>query len=386
MVHNDGFDMKSASAGPGAIVYEQFGSIHLFDLKSGKAKRVEISVSGDIPSLRPSFEKVASRISNAALSPSGARAVFEARGEVFTVPADKGDVRNLTNTSGVAERNPAWSPDGKQIAYFSDESGEYELHIQAQDGMGAVEKIGLGNPPAFYYNPTWSPDSKKIAYEDSLRQLWYIDLETKQPVRVDRDTYFTPQRGLNPDWSPDSKWMVYTKILKNHLRAVFLYSLADGQPHQVSDGMSDAEFAKFDKNGKYLYFTASTNLGLTTAWLDMSGDARPTSSNVYVAVLRKADASPLAPESDEEKGAEAKTADEGIQNTDSRGQNRSARHRSADSRAAHSRARLSLAGHRQDWHPVSHGEGAKSRGAARRTGNLNALQVRSENSQDRQGA
>ncbi len=318
LVHNDGFDMKSASGGPGAIVYEQFGSIHLFDLKSGKAKRVEISVSGDIPSLRPSFEKVASRISNAALSPTGARAVFEARGEIFTVPADKGDVRNLTNTSGVAERSPAWSPDGKQIAYFSDESGEYQLHIQAQDGMGAVQKIGLGNPPAFYYDPTWSPDSKKIAYEDSLRQLWYIDLENKQPVRVDRDTYFTPQRGLNPDWSPDSKWIAYTKILKNHLRAVFLYSLADGRPHQVSDGMSDAEFAKFDKNGKYLYFTASTNLGLTTAWLDMSGDARPTSSNVYVAVLRKEDASPLAPESDEEKGADVKTADKESKNSESK--------------------------------------------------------------------
>ena len=326
LVHNDGYDMKSASAGPGAIVYEQFGSIHLFDLKSGKAKQVDITVSGDIPSLRPSFEKVASRISNASLSPTGARAVFEARGEIFSVPAEKGDVRNLTNTSGVAERSPAWSPDGKQIAYFSDESGEYQLHLRAQDGMGDVQKIGLGTPPAFYYDPVWSPDSKKIAYEDSQRQLWYIDLADKKPVRMDKDTYFTPQRGLNPDWSPDSKWIAYTKILKNHLRAVFLYSLADGQPHQASDGMSDAEFAKFDKNGKYLYFTASTNVGLTTAWLDMSGDERPTSSSVYVAVLRKEDASPLAPESDEEKGEakEAKTAegeskkpDAGIQNSES---------------------------------------------------------------------
>ncbi len=106
-------------------------------------------------------------------------------------------------------------------------------------------------------------------------------------MRIDQDTYFTPQRGLNPDWSPDSKWIAYTKILKNHLRAVFLYSLDDGQPHQASDGMSDAQFAKFDKNGKYLYFTASTNVGLTTAWLDMSGDDRPTSRNVYVTVLEK---------------------------------------------------------------------------------------------------
>ena len=314
LVHNEGYDIKSASAGSGAIVYEQFGSIHLFDVKSGKEKKVEISVAGDIPTLLPTFEKLGSKITNAALSPTGARAVFEARGEIFTVPAEKGDVRDLTNTPGVAERSPSWSPDGNRIAYFSDESGEYALHIRSQnglgqDGSGDIQKISLGTPPAFYYEPVWSPDNKKIAYEDSQRQLWYIDLEKKQPVRIDQDTYFTPERGLRPDWSPDNKWVAYTKILKNHMRAVFLYSLDDAKPHQLSDGMSDAEFAKFDKNGKYLYFTASTNVGLTTAWLDMSGDARPVSRNVYVAVLRKEDASPVAPESDEEKGGEAKKED-----------------------------------------------------------------------------
>jgi tricorn protease len=309
LLHNDGFDIKSASAGPGAIVYEQFGSIHLFDLKSGKSKQVEISVSGDIPALRPSFEKLSTKITNAGLSPTGARAVFEARGEIFTVPAEKGDVRDITNTPGVAERYPAWSPDGKQIAYFSDESGEYQLHLRAQNGLGDVQKISLGAQPTFYYDPTWSPDSKKIAYQDSQRQLWYIDLESKKPVLIDRDTYFTPERGFHPDWSPDSKWIAYTKILKNHLRAVFLYSLDDGQPHQASDGMSDAQYAKFDKNGKYLYFTASTNVGLTTSWLDMSGDERPISRSVYVAVLRKDDASPLAPESDEETAKENKNSE-----------------------------------------------------------------------------
>jgi tricorn protease len=316
LVHNDGFDMKSASLGPGAIVYEQFGSIHLYDLQTGKAKKVEITVSGDIPALRPSFEKLASRISNASLSPTGARALFEARGEIFTVPAEKGDARDLTNTSGVAERFPAWSPDGQRIAYFSDESGEYALHLRPQNGLGEVEKIQL--PPGFYYDPNWSPDGKKIVYENSQRQLWYMDLESKNPVLIDKDTYFTPVRGMNPDWSPDSKWIVYTKILKNHLRAVFLYSLAEGQPHQASDGMSDAQFARFDKSGKYLYFTASTNAGLTTAWLDMSGDERPTSASVYVAVLRKDDPSPLAPESDDEKGALAKGENKGDKNSESK--------------------------------------------------------------------
>ncbi|HEY1340741.1 MAG TPA: PDZ domain-containing protein, partial [Bryobacteraceae bacterium] len=304
-IANTGLDIKSASAGPGAIVYEQFGAIYLYDLKSGKTKQVDIRVSGDIPTARPSFEKLGTKVAMGGLSPTGARAVFEARGEIFTVPAEKGDVRNLTNTSGVAERNPSWSPDGKRIAYFSDESGEYQLHLRNQDGMGEVQKIDLGQPPAFYYNPTWSPDSKKMAYTDSRLQLWYIDLEKKTPAKIDKDAYDTPFRDMNPVWSPDSKWIAYTPLLKNHLRALCLYSTEEGAKHQVSDGLSDAEYAAFDKNGKHLYFTASTNLGLTTAWLDMSSYGRRTTRNVYVVVLNKKDPSPLAPESDEEKAADA---------------------------------------------------------------------------------
>ncbi|MGA2598845.1 MAG: PDZ domain-containing protein [Bryobacteraceae bacterium] len=308
-IRNEGLDIKWASAGPGAIVYEQFGGIYLYDLKSGGAKQVDIRIAGDIPAMRPAFEKVEGHFTHAKLSPSGVRAVFEAHGEILTAPAEKGDIRNLTNTPGVAERDPSWSPDGKRIAYFSDESGEYALHIRPQNGTGAVDKIDLGKPPAFYYQPVWSPDSKKIAYTDNRLQLWYIDLDKKTPVLIDADTYDTPEHNLNPDWSPDNKWIGYTKLLKNHLRAVFLYSTEDGKSRQVTDGMSDAQFAKFDKNGKYLYFMASTNLGLSPAWLDMSSDDHTTTSNVYAAVLSKTEASPLEPESDEEKGPDKKADD-----------------------------------------------------------------------------
>ena len=138
VVPNTGFDIKSASAGSDAIVYEQFGAIYLFDLKSRRGRKVEVQIAADLPATRPTFEKVARTAQNADLSPTGVRAIFEARGEVLTVPAEKGDIRNLTNTPGVAERYPSWSPDGKRIAYFSDESGEYELHLRAQDGMGEV--------------------------------------------------------------------------------------------------------------------------------------------------------------------------------------------------------------------------------------------------------
>ncbi len=307
VVKNDGFDFKSASAGPDAIVIEQFGALKLYDLNSGKVTTVSVQVHGDLPELRSQFVKVeARRLHNAQLSPAGVRAVVEAWGEIFTIPSDKGDIRNLTHSPAVADRDPAWSPDGKSICYFSDEPGEYELQIREQNGTGPVKHVNLGNPPSYFYSPTWSPDSKKILYTDKRLNLWYVEVASGKLTKVDTDRYDTPFRNLNPAWSPDSKWITYTKQLQNHLRAVFVYSLEQGKASQISDGMSDAEYAVFDKNGKYLYFTASTDVGLGLSWLDMSSIGHPQSRSVYVAVLRKEDPSPLAPESDEEKIKEAK--------------------------------------------------------------------------------
>jgi tricorn protease len=305
VISEEGPDILSASAGPGAIVFERLGSLNLLDLDSGKSKQLDIKVAGDFPGVRPRFEKVAKAVRSARLSPTGVRAVLGARGEVVTVPAEKGHARNLTETPGVAERDPAWSPDGKTIAYFSDESGEYALHLRGQDGRGEVRKVGLGDPPSFFYEPSWSPDSKKIAYTDKRLNLWYVDLDegSPTPTKVDTNTYDSPARTLDPAWSPDGRWLAYTKQLKNHMRAVFVYSVEDGKAHQLTDGLSDARFAAFDKGGKYLYFTASTDVGPTTGWLDMSSMSRPVTRSVYVAVLGKDQASPLAPESDEEKAA-----------------------------------------------------------------------------------
>lgn len=307
---NDGLDIKSASAGPDVIAFERFGSINLYDLKSGKTRSVDITVSGDLPGVRPRFEKVAANIGYFAISPSGARAVFGARGEILTVPAEKGDVRNLTKTPGVMERDPAWSPDGKWVAYFSDESGEYALHLREQNGMGEVKKISLGNPSSFFYSPVWSPDSKKIVFTDKRLNVWYVELEKGSPVKVDTNPYENPFSVLEPSWSPDSKWITYTKQLKNHLGAVFVYSLESGKTTQITDGLSDSRFASFDKNGKYLYFTASTDIGPSTGWLDMSSFPHQVTRSVYVAVLAKGEASPLAPESDEEKIGEDKKPQE----------------------------------------------------------------------------
>jgi tricorn protease len=300
-VRNDGFDLVSASAGPGVIVYEQFGSLHLYDLKTGKAKPVEIRLNADLPSVRPRYEKALNYIRNYSLSPAGARALFEARGEILSAPAEKGDIRNLTNTPGVMERDPTWSPDGKWIAYFSDESGEYKLHLRGQNGSGEVKKIGLGSAPSFYYAPLWAPDSKKIAYRDKRLNIWYVEVEKGAPVKVDTDTYEDPFVFMTPAWSPDSGWISYAKQLKSHLRAVFAYSLESGKSTQITDGMSDAQHVAFDKNGKYLYFTASTDVGPAMGWLDLSSTSHRVTRSVYVVVLRKDLPSPLAPESDEEK-------------------------------------------------------------------------------------
>ena len=306
---NDGLDIKTASAGPDVIVYEKFGELHLFHPDTSAVEKLEVKVAGDLPSTRPRFEKVSDNIMNAALSPSGVRAVFEARGEILTVPAEKGDIRNLTKTSGVAERDPAWSPDGKWVAYFSEASGEYALHLAEQSGLGETRKIDLGDPPSYYYSPVWSPDSEKLAYTDKRLKLWTVDLESGKRVEVDSNTYDSPFHTMDPSWSPDSNWLTYTKQLASHLHAVFLYSLETGEKHQVSDGMSDARYSIFDKGGKHLYFTASTDVGPTTGWLDMSSVNRPVSRSVYVVVLSKDDPSPLAPESDEES-VEVKRAED----------------------------------------------------------------------------
>jgi len=312
VLENKGLDIKSISAGPDALVYEQFGGIYVLDTASGKAERVNIHVAGDLPSTRPHWEKAADKISNAAISPAGVRAVFETRGEIVTAPAEKGDIRNLTRTSGVVERDPAWSPDGKWIAYFSDESGEYALHLKDQSGLGEVKKINLGNPPSFFYNPNWSPDSKKISYIDKRLNVWYVDIDKGTPVKVDSDLYEDPTYTLDPAWSPDSKWLTYSRYLPSHFRAVFVYSTDNGKSSQVTDGMGEARFPVFDRNGKYIYFGASTDFGLSSGWLDLTSFQHPVSRNIYAVVLKKGEPSPTAPESDDEKigGTAEKKSDE----------------------------------------------------------------------------
>jgi tricorn protease len=298
LVKNTGKDMWSASAGPGAIVYEQFGEVHLFDIASGKEHVVPIEIEADLTEVRPRFQNVSRELRNPAISATGVRAVFEAHGEVITVPADKGEARNLTNTPGVMERDPAWSPDGKSIAFFSDESGEYALHIKPQTGAGETKKIALQGKSAYYFDPKWSPDSKSIAFTDNMTNLWTVDVAAGKVTKVDSDYLYTLNRSFN--WSGDSKWIAFERFGTNRMRSIWVWNADTGKSTQITDGMSDARHPAFDRDGQYLYFTASTNYGPTSSGLDMTSDEHEVNSSVYLAVLPNNLASPLAPESDEE--------------------------------------------------------------------------------------
>jgi tricorn protease len=309
LIKNTGKDIVSASAGPGGIVYEQFGAIHIYQISSRKEYAVPIDIEADLSEVRPHFQNVSREIRDARISPTGKRAVFEAHGEILTAPAEKGDVRNLTNSPGVMDRAPAWSPDGQSIAYFSDESGEYALHIKAQDGEKPAKKIALAGKSAFYFNPRWSPDSKRIAFNDNQLNLWEVEVASGKVTKVDTDYIYEPSRDFA--WSGDSKWIAFVKSLPNRQHAVFLYSLDSGKSTQVTDGMSDARDPAFDRDGQYLYFTASTNYGPTSSGLDMTSDEHEVTRNVYLTVLPNNIPSPLAPESDEEKpGGDPATAGE----------------------------------------------------------------------------
>jgi tricorn protease len=302
------FPVMNACAGGGHVVYEQAGYLHLLDPATGVAKKLTIGVAADLPETRPRYAKGAKFIRNASLSPTGVRVAVEFRGEIVTLPAEKGDVRNLTNTTTIHERSPVWSPDGRWIAYFSDESGEYQMHIQSQDGKGDVRRFKL--PGAGYYEfPAWSPDSQKIAYVDNARTLYWIDVKTGVSKKVGSDMLYGPVKTLIPTWSPDSKWIAYAGNNRSYIRTIWVHSIEKDRTSAITDGLSDASAPVFDKSGKYLFFFASTDAGPVRNWFSLENENLQVRNAIYLAVLRKDLPSPLVKESDEEK-APAATADE----------------------------------------------------------------------------
>ncbi|MDF9795038.1 tricorn protease [Catalinimonas alkaloidigena] len=292
------FDCKNLEGGNATLIFENGGYLHTLNPEGGEPEKLSIEVVGDFPWARPHWSKIEDYVDHLSISPTGKRVAISARGDVFTVPADKGSVRNLTNTSGVADRQVAWSPDGKYISWFSDEGGEYQLVISGQYGK-EKRKIEIEHP-TFYYHPTWSPDSKYLSFYNENRTLMIVEVESGALTEVDNEGFAHPQHVIYGEWAPDSKWLAYTKRLSNEYAAIFVYSLDQQKSFQLTDGMADCQMPAWDASGKYIYFTASTDYGLNVGWLDMSSYDHPVNRAIYLAVLSKDEPSPLSPESDDE--------------------------------------------------------------------------------------
>jgi tricorn protease len=294
-------DIKWPSLGSDAVVFEKGGSLWVMDLPSEKTARIQVLVPSDKPETRAEYRNVAKWIGGWDLSPSAKRAVLEARGDLFTVPAEKGEVRNLTRSPGTRERDPAWSPDGKWVAYLSDRSGEYEIHVIPSDGTGADRQVTKGGT-TFRFGPRWSPDSKKIAFSDKTRTLYWCDVAGGAITRVDKGEF-----GEIHDytWSGDSRFIAYSKNGANYFGIVMLYSLESGKTTPISNGLTDDFAPAFDPEGKWLFFVSRRTFDLAAFAFDLGYRAAST-DKIYAVTLRADLPSPVAPQSDEETGEAAK--------------------------------------------------------------------------------
>jgi tricorn protease len=305
VTHFTDFDIHFPAIGPQDLVFEAGGVLYRMDLATEKASAVPVKVITDKSAMKPRQEKVANLIQNAGISPSGKRAVFEARGDLFTVPAEHGAVMDLTRTSGAAERDPTWSPDGEWLAYWTDASGEYQLAVRKSDGTGAPKTL-TSFESGFRYTPYWSPDSRKLAFIDQTGTLRILDRDSGKLSTTDHSAMWMGEgslRGFTVSWSPDSRWLAYSMEQDNHHGAVVLYDTKDGSRHQVTSGFYNAVDPVFDPDGKYLYLL--TDRTFQPVYSDYQNSwVYPNATTIAAVPLRKDVASPLAPRNDVEEAAD----------------------------------------------------------------------------------
>ena len=299
VTHFNDFDITFPATGPSDIVFEAGGRLHLLDLASEQSHEVNVSVVTDLATLRPRAERVATLVQTGAISPTGQRAILEARGELFSLPAQHGPVFDLTQSSGFAERYPSYSPDGLQVAYWSDRSGEYELYVRP--AAGGTERKLTSYGPGYRFRPFWSPDGKKLAFVDQTMTIRVFDIESGQTARVDQaqNWYHGALANFRPSWSADSRWLAYQRDLANQNHAVFLFDTRAGRSQQVTSGYYNDRSPVFDPDGKYLYFLSSRTLRPVYSNFDNSF-VYPNSTNIVAVALRRDVPSPLASRNDVE--------------------------------------------------------------------------------------
>ena len=302
-----GSDIKWLSGDSGSLVYERDGYIHTYNIASKKSKQLRIDVVGDFPWAATKFVNVSRNARSASLSPNGKRAIMGARGEIFTVPVEFGDARNITQSSGTADRAPIWSPKGDKIAWFSDEDRKgYALFTASQDGLSNKTKISIGESK-MAWSPTWSPDGKHIAFVDDDVRLRVVNLETKKIQTIDIGGNNLERSRIGLNWSPDSHWIAYEKSASNSFRQLYIWSVDTNQTRAITDPFADSFSPVWDLNQKQLYFLASTNVALGSGWANTSAMTADPRYAAYVVNLDKNDTSPFKPKSDEEEVKEEKS-------------------------------------------------------------------------------
>ncbi|HYY97270.1 MAG TPA: PDZ domain-containing protein [Pyrinomonadaceae bacterium] len=293
--HTD-YDVMWPSGSGDELVYEAGGYLYRLDAKTDKEERVNVRLYGDFPDTVPYFQNVKANVETFSISPSGVRALFGARGDIFTAPAKEGEVRNLTDSQGVREFAPAWSPDGRWVAYLSDRSGEYEIYVRASDGSGEERRVTTdGN--IWRFAPVWSPDSTKLAYGDKNQRLRFVEVSTGRTTDVDRSAH---NDITNYSWAPDSRWLAYSKLGDNQFSEIWVYSLASARTRKLTGGWTSDTEPVFDPKGRYLYFLSNRDFNLTFSGYEFNYlYTNPT--RVYVGLLASDGPALFLPTSDEER-------------------------------------------------------------------------------------
>lgn len=299
------FPITSPSLGPdGSLLFEHAGWIHRLDADASQPVKLSVSAVSDLAETRPRLAKGGKWVRNAAPSPDLKRVALEFRGEIISVPAEKGDPRNLSRSPGSHERSPAWSADGKQVAWFSDAGGDYAVQVAAQDGRGEARRYALDGA-GFYDRLTWSPDGRHLSYRDNSQSLWILDLASGTTTKVASEPVYTPGNPMRASWSPDSRWLAYTTQNAGLIQTVHVHSLETGRSTAITDGLSEAVEPVFDPKGEFLYLLASTDAGPVKDWFSqISTDAGQTYS-LHAVTLRREGPHPLPPQSDEPGPASA---------------------------------------------------------------------------------
>ncbi|WP_179352657.1 S41 family peptidase [Winogradskyella vidalii] len=296
----EGSDIKWLSGNANILVYERDGYLHTMDISTGKSTQLSINVVGDFPWSETKWEDVSNSTRSASLSPNGKRAIMQSRGDIFTIPVEFGDSRNITESSGTADRRPIWSPKGDKIAWFSDaDRKNYALMISDQDGLTDPEAISIGESK-LGWNPTWSPDGKHIAFVDDDVRLRYVNLETKKIKTIDVGGTNLERNSIELKWSPDSNYIAYEKAASNNFRQIYIYTLEKDSTTPITDTFADSFSPAWDLNQKQLYFLASTDVALASGWANTSSMTADPAYAAYVINLDANDDSPFKPKSDEE--------------------------------------------------------------------------------------